>query len=65
MFLYLSVILVMGGLPFPQADTPGQTLPWADIPHGQTSPLVQCMLGYGQQAGGTHPTGMHSYYDYI
>ena len=20
----------------------------------------QCMLGYGQQAGGTHPTGMHS-----
>ena len=22
----------------------------------------QCMLGYGQQAGGTHPTGMHSCY---
>ena len=21
---------------------------------------AQCMLGYGQQAGGTHPTGMHS-----
>ena len=21
---------------------------------------VQCMLGYGQQAGGMHPTGMHS-----
>ena len=21
---------------------------------------MQCMLGYGQQAGGTHPTGMHS-----
>ena len=31
---------------------PGQT-PW------QTPP-VQCMLGYGQQAGGMHPTGMHS-----
>ena len=23
-------------------------------------PPAQCMLGYGQQAGGTHPTGMHS-----
>ena len=23
-------------------------------------PPTQCMLGYGQQAGGTHPTGMHS-----
>ena len=22
------------------------------------------MLGYGQQVGGTHPTGMHSYYFY-
>ena len=33
-----------GGLPLPPADTP----------------LAQCMLGYGQQAGGTHPTGMQS-----
>ena len=32
---------------------PGQTPPWADPP-------VQCVLGYGQQAGGTHPTAMHS-----
>ena len=23
-------------------------------------PPVQCMLGYGQQVGGTHVTGMHS-----
>ena len=23
-------------------------------------PPAQCMLGYGQQAGDTHPTGMHS-----
>ena len=23
-------------------------------------PPAQCMLGYGQQAGSTHPTGMHS-----
>ena len=29
-------------------------------PPGQTPPSAQCMLGYGQQAGGTHPTGMHS-----
>ena len=28
-------------------------------PPMQTSP-GQCMLGYGQQAGGTYPTGMHS-----
>ena len=26
---------------------------------------VQCMLGYGQQAGGTHPTGMHSCYQWF
>ena len=24
------------------------------------TPPAQCMLGYDQQAGGTHPTGMHS-----
>ena len=37
--------------------------PWPDTPPGKTSlgrPPMQCMLGYGQQAGGTHPTGMHS-----
>ena len=38
---------------------------WADTPRADT-PLgrhlvAQCMLGYSQQAGGTHPTGMHSY----
>ena len=27
---------------------------------GYTPTPVQSMLGYGQQAGGTHPTGMHS-----
>ena len=44
----------------PWVDTPWQTPPlWADTP-GQTPP-AQCVLGYdGQQAGGTHPTGMHS-----
>ena len=45
---------------------PGQTSP-RQTPPGQTPPLsrhplVQCMLGYGQRAGGTHPTGMHSFY---
>ena len=39
---------------------------WAGTPPGRYSPPLgqvsphQCMLGYGQQAGGTHPTGMHS-----
>ena len=28
--------------------------PWAD------TPPAQCKLGYSQQAGGMHPTGMHS-----
>ena len=39
----------------PGRHPPGQTplLPWADTPG-------QCMLGYGQQAGGKHSTGMHS-----
>ena len=59
----------------PRADTlsPGQTPPWADTPPtpGQTPPLSSAGIhthppslvdttGYGQQAGGTHPTGMHS-----
>ena len=47
------------GIHIPQADTP-----WADIPPPSacwdTPPTAQCMLGYGQQAGCTHPTGMHS-----
>ena len=34
--------------------TPEQT------PPQQTDTPGQCMLGYGQQAGGAHPTGMHS-----
>ena len=40
--------------------SPGQTPPRQTPSPGQTPPLAQCMLGYGQQAGGTHPTGMHS-----
>ena len=52
--------------------------PWADTPlssacldtHSSLSSAcwdthlpVQCLLGYGQQAGTTHPTGMHSVVD--
>ena len=64
MFLHLSVILSPGGcLPRTPGQTPpGQTTPEEtppEDPPGQTPP-AQCMLGYGQQAGGTHPTGMHS-----
>ena len=43
---------------------------WAGTPPGQVHPQAgtrpgqvhsrQCMLGYSQQAGSTHPTGMHS-----
>ena len=54
----------------PQADTPPVQTPQQTPPPRQTpsgrhpppwrTPLAQCMLGYGQQAGGTHPTGMHS-----
>ena len=45
-----------GGLP----HIPGRYPPGRH-PSGQTPP-VQCMLGYGQQAGSTHPTRMHSCY---
>ena len=63
MFLHLSVNLFTGGsLPYP----PGQIPPWADTPPVQTPPSwadtlpAHCMLGYGQQASSTHPTGMQS-----
>ena len=38
---------------------PWQTPLVSPYPPGR-HPLAQCMLGYGQQAGGTHPTGMQS-----
>ena len=47
----------------PRADTPQQTPPSRHLPPSacwDTPSSAQCMLGYGQQAGGTHPTGMHS-----
>ena len=51
------------------ADTPLPSACWdthkklapCPVHAGIHSPCpAQCMLGYGQQAGGTHPTGMHS-----
>ena len=48
--------------PLPSAcwDThpPGHTPPCPV--HAGIHPPAQCMLGYGQKAGGTHPTGMHT-----
>ena len=49
-----------------QVYSPGQVHPaWQLHTPGQVHPLrqvhpQQCMLEYGQQAGGTYPTGMHS-----
>ena len=52
------------------ADTPPGRHPTCPVHAGihtllsspcwDTHSPVQCMLGYGQQAGGMHPTGMHS-----
>ena len=41
----------------------GQVHPRAGTPARQVHhPSQQCMRGYGHRAGGTHPTGMHTYY---
>ena len=70
MFLQLSMSIILftgGGLPHihpgkvPNGQTPpspGQALPLGRPP--RKTPSVQCMLGYGQPAGGTHPSGMQS-----
>ena len=55
MFSQVSVC-PQGGLPHCML---GYTPPGQTPPSGQT-PAAQCMLGYDQQVGGTHPTGMHS-----
>ena len=43
----------------PAQCMPGYTYP---LPSAcwDTPPPAQCMLGYGEQAVGTHPTGMHT-----
>ena len=43
----------VGCLPHPQADP-------CPVHAGIHTLPAQCMLGYGQQAGGTHPIGMLS-----
>ena len=73
MFSQVSVCPL--GVSATRTTTPtGQTPPWAETPprhtlsqadtpwpvHAGIHPPAQCMLGYGQQAGGMHPTGMHS-----
>ena len=45
--------------PSPGQTPPGRHPPGQKPPQADTPP-AQCMLGYGQQAGGTHPTGMYS-----
>ena len=45
--------------PGPEADNPPRADPPCPV-HAGIHPPVQCMLGYGQQTGCTHPTGMHS-----
>ena len=62
MFLHLSVShSVHRGLSAtrPQADTP-KADPLGRHPLWAYTPLAQCMLGYSQQASGTHPTGMQT-----
>ena len=69
-FLHLSVILFMGGVPGqvpPWVGTPlAGTPPWAGTSPGRYTPSgrytpQQCMLGYTQQVGDMHDTGMYSY----
>ena len=38
-------------------------IPSMQTPPPRQTPPAQCMLGYGQQAGVAHLTGMHSVYE--
>ena len=60
-FLHLSVSHSVHGGCLPQYMLGYTPLgPEADTaPMGADTPPAQCIL-YGQQAGGTHPTGMHT-----
>ena len=69
MFLHLSVILLTGGggggvCPSACWDAPPQdqrqTPPHRGQRQAHTTPGAVHAGRYGQQAGGTHPTGMHS-----
>ena len=48
--------------PTPRADTPGADTPQEQTPPGADPPCAVHAGRYGQQAGGTHPTGMHTCY---
>ena len=68
MFLHRSVILSTAGeylplVPGCVSATPLETKGRHPDPCGQTPPLAECMLGYGQKAGSRHLTGMHSCYN--
>ena len=54
---YPPGLIPPGHLPPGHRYTPGQVHPWAGTPPGPVH-----AGRYGQQAGGTHPTGMHSCY---
>ena len=54
----------------PDRYTPHRYTPRQVHPRGTVTPRgrytsQQCMLGYGQQAGSTHPTGTHSCFSLI
>ena len=62
MFLHPCVILFTGGVGFPVCITGHMTRGSASRGVG---PPPRDTTGYGQRAGGTHPTGMHSCYSNI
>ena len=45
--------------------SPKQASPGADPPGADTPPCAVHAGRYGQQAGGTHPTGMHTYFSIL
>ena len=54
--------------PFGEVHPLAGTSPWQVNPqqvHPQQVHPQQCMVGYSQQVGGMHPTGMHSCYVYF
>ena len=63
MFLQASAILLTEGSASVHAGIPPSSPPQEQTPPGSPPPpppREQRMLGYGQHAGGMHPTGMQS-----
>ena len=70
MFLHLSVILFTEGSAFPQCHGKADPSECNPLPpfRRQTLPLCQdtdTNPGYGQQVGGTQPTGMHTCFNVL